>query len=1079
MPADAPTLPTATETLLLRHPAISAQHLAFVYAGDLWIADTDGSSARRLTASSGYTVAPAFSPDGQFLAYSSSEAGSMSVYVIPVAGGRPRRLTFHPGDDLVRGWTPDGRVLFASSRASMSSRVQQLYTLALDAGHPEALPLPMASRGAVSPDGRRVAYTPFGEPWWSWKRYRGGMTVPIWVLDLGSLEQHQVPHENATDSFPCWLGEKLYFLSDRRGTVNVFEYDDSSGTVTPLTQHDDFDVRWLSAGPDRLVYEQGGRLHLLRPGEDQGRALSISLAADRPATQVRYVPAADFVTACGLSPTGVRAVFAARGEVFTVPASKGDVRLLTENSGVACRDPAWSPDGSAVAYLSDEGGEYGLVVADQMGAVQRRYGLPGPSFYYAPQWSPDGARIALTDKALNLSVLQLDSGEVRRLDTDTYDHPERSLDPAWSPDGQWLVYTKRLPNHLRAVFLYDLASGEAHQLSDGTSDAVTARFSPDGRLLYFAASVNYGLNTGWLDMSSYERRVSRHLYVAVLRREDPSPLAPESDEELQTSRPTMLGEANRVLPAPSALEPVRVDLEGLSQRILALPTPPGDYRRLQVAQGRLFYLERLAGQSDTQEGPEHFALHSYDVQKRVSTVFLERVQDAWVSADGLKLLYASGTPTTYAVVPVEAAPKPEDGRLDLSGALLRVEPLAEWGQMFQEAWRIHRDYFYDADMHGLDWEKVGARYRPFLAHLGHREDLNVLLSELAGELVAGHAYVGGGDVPKAVPERTGLLGADFVVEGEHYRIGRIYQGLNWRPELRAPLTEPGVNVREGEYLLTVNGRPVRSDRSIYELFGQTADRVTELRVSPTPDDSDARTVTVRPIDSEARLRHWSWVEDNRRRVERMSAGRVAYIYMADTAKWGYDAFNRDYFSQLGKQGVVLDERFNGGGSVADYVVDLLDRPLLSYWATREGQPFASPNASISGPKAMVINELAGSGGDALPLFFQRRGLGPVVGKRTWGGLIGIYDYPALQDGGSVTSPRLAIFSPDGAWEVENQGVAPDIEVEMTPRAVADGHDPQLDQAVALVLAELEARPPQGGTRPDPARRALENDSTGR
>jgi tricorn protease len=1065
------------ETLLLRHPALSAQHLAFVYAGDLWLAGADGSSPRRLTAAGGYTVAPAFSPDGQHLAYSNSAAGSMNVYVVPVSGGRPRRLTFHPGDDLVRGWTPDGRVLFASSRASIHGRVQQLFTLALDAAHPQVLPLQMAARGAAAPDGRRLAYTPFAEPWWSWKRYRGGMTVPIWLLDLETLEQRQVPHENATDSFPCWLGEQLYFLSDRRGTVNVFRYDESSGEVTQLSFHEDFDVRWLSAGPGQLTYEQAGRLHLLRPGQDQGRALNLSLGADRPATQPRQVPAADFVTTCGLSPTGARAVFAARGEVLTVPVSKGDVRRLTENSAVMSRDPAWSPDGAAIAYLSDEGGEYQLIVSDQKGAVQRRYPLPGPTFYHAPLWSPDGTRIALSDKRLNLLVLQLDSGEVQLLDTDTYDHPQRSLDPAWAPDGQWLAYTKRLPNHLRAVFVFDLAAGQVHQLSDGSSDAVSARFSPDGRLLYFAASVNYGLNTGWLDMSSYERRVARHLYAAVLRRDDPSPLAPESDEELPTPAGPVVADSPQpaqppVVPERVRTEPVRLDLEGLSQRVVALPTPAGDYRRLQSAGDKLFYLERPVGQNDADEGPEHFILHSYDVKKRAVSVFLERVQDFWVSADGLKLLYASGTPTTYAVVPVEAPPKPEEGRLDLSGVLLRVDPLAEWAQMFQEAWRVHRDYFYDAGMHGLDWAAMGERYRPFLAHLGHREDLNVLLAELAGELVAGHAYVGGGDVPEAAPERTGLLGADFVVEGDVYRIARIYQGLNWRPELRAPLTEPGVNVREGEYLLAVDGRPLRADMSVYELFGQTADRVTELRVSPTPDDADARTVMVRPIESEARLRHWSWVEDNRRRVETLSGGRLAYVYMADTAKWGYDAFNRDYFSQLGKQGVVLDERFNGGGSVADYVVDLLERPLLSYWATREGQPFASPNASIPGPKAMVINELAGSGGDALPLFFQRRGLGPVVGKRTWGGLIGIYDYPALRDGGSVTSPRLAIFSPDGAWEVENEGVAPDVEVEMTPRAVADGHDPQLERAVTLVLAELELRPPPSVARPAPVRRAL-------
>ncbi len=1064
-----PTAPQAAGTLLLKQPTLSAHHLAFIHAGDVWLADQDGQRARRLTATSGYKTALAFSPDGQHLAFSGNDSGSMSVYVMPTAGGPPRRLTFHPGNDHVRGWTPDGQVLFASARASVSARVQQLFTMPLDGDHPTALPMPTAERGAISADGRRIAYTPFGEPWWSWKRYRGGMTVPIWLLDLHTLEHTVVPHENATDTFPCWLNGALHFLSDRRGTVNVFRLDEAQGEVTQLTFHDDFDVRSLSAGPDALVYEQGGRLHRLTPGEDQGEALSITLDADYPARRPRLVPAAPFITASGLSPTGARAVFAARGTVLTVPASKGDARVITSDSGSAARDPAWSPDGQAIAYFSDERGEYELVVADQKGEVRRRYPLGTPSFYHAPLWSPDGARIAFTDKALNLSYVTLDTGEVTRVDTDTYDHPERSLDPAWSPDGQWLTYTRRLPNHLRAVFLHDLARRETHQLSDGASDAISARFSPDGRLLYFAASVNYGLNTGWLDMTSYERPVTRNLYVTVLRRDDPSPLAPESDEEAPGS-PAGIGEG-------AAPEATRVDVEGLAERTLALPTPPGDYHHLQVAQGRLFYLERRTeARAPTDDAPETYMLHAYDAQKRSASVFLEGVRDYWVSANGQKLLYAGREPGSYALVGTDTPPKPEDGRLDLSAVQVRVDPAAEWRQIFREAWRIHRDYFYDADLHGLDWPAVYEKYAAFLPHVGHREDLNALLAELSGELVAGHAYVGGGDQPKPTPEQVGLLGADYALQDGHYRITRVYRGLNWRPELRAPLTEPGVNVREGEYLLAVNGRPVRASMNLYEAFGQTANRVTDLRVGPTTSDADARTVTVRPIDSEARLRHWSWVEDNRRRVDALSGGRLAYIYMADTARWGYDAFNRDYFSQLGRQGVVLDERYNGGGSVADYVVDLLDRPLLSYWATREGQPFASPNASIFGPKAMVINELAGSGGDALPLFFQRRGLGPVVGKRTWGGLIGIYDYPVLRDGGFFTSPRLAIFSPDGAWEVENEGVTPDVEVEMTPKAVIEGGDPQLERAVALVLAELEARPPRTVPRPPPARRAVREDT---
>jgi tricorn protease len=460
------------------------------------------------------------------------------------------------------------------------------------------------------------------------------------------------------------------------------------------------------------------------------------------------------------------------------------------------------------------------------------------------------------------------------------------------------------------------------------------------------------------------------------------------------------------------------------------------------------------------------------MKARTSAVFVEKVRDYWVSANGKKLMYQAGTPPTFAIVDVDKPPQPDDGKLNLDAAEILVDPHAEWQQIFQEAYRIHRDYFYDPHMHGLNWQATAEKYRAFLAHLGHRDDLNYLLAELSGELVVGHAYVGMGDIPAPKPVQVGLLGADYEVVDGAYRIQRIYAGLNWQPELRAPLTEPGVNVRVGEYILAVNGRTLRAPTSIYQLFEQTADRITELRVSTTPDEADARNVTVRPIDDESRLRHWSWVEQNRRMVGQLSGGRVAYIYMADTGQIGYEAFNRYYFSQLDKQAVVLDERFNGGGKVADYVVDLLNRPVLSHWATREGRPFSSPNASIFGPKVMIINELSGSGGDALPLFFRRRGLGTLVGKRTWGGLIGIYDYPTLIDGGMFTSPRLAIYSPDGQWEVENEGVAPDIEIEMTPKLVIEGHDPQLEQAVALVLAELERAPRAMALRPAPVQRAV-------
>lgn len=1062
-----PPTQTAAETLLLRQPTISADHIVFVYAGDLWITNRDGEWPQRLTAQKGRKLNPMFSPDGRWIAFSGNYDGNLSVYVIPTEGGAPRRLAYHPAEHFVRGWTPDGQVLFSSARDSMSPRVRRLYRVPLDGGHSEALPMPMAERAAYSPDGRQLAYTAYNEAFWSWKRYRGGMTVPIWVLDLASYEHVEIPHENASDTFPCWLGNAIYFLSDRSGTMNVFRYDTGTRAVTQQTFHEDFDVRSLTSGAGRLVYEQGGRVHIFTPEDGQSRALSIKIAADLPYTRPHYQKAAPFIEACGLSPTGVRAVFEARGEILTAPAGKGDIRNLTSTPGIFDRDPAWSPDGQSIAYFSDASEEYELVVSDQKGVEKRAYSLGKQSFFYAPTWSPDSKRIACTDKALNLSYITLESGEIVHVDTDTYDHPLRSLDPAWSPDGKWLAYTRRLPNHLRAVFLYELASGQIHQVSDGMSDAISACFSKDGKLLYFAASVNYGLNTGWLDMSSYERPVNRDLYVAVLSNDDPSPLAPESDEEQPR-------DAHAAEPPKDEATPVsvRIDLEGLGQRIVALPVPPGDYHRLQVAEGKLFYLKSAPDRWVDPEATSDNMLYAYDIKERKSDMFVEKVRDYWVSADGKKLLYRTGKPPELAIVDVDKPPKPEDGKLNLDAAEILVDPRAEWRQIFQEAYRIHRDYFYDPELHGLDWKAMAERYRPFLAHVGHRDDLNYLLAELSGELVVGHAYVGMGDIPAPEPAKVGLLGADYEVVDGFYRIQRIYPGLNWHPELRAPLTEPGVNVRAGEYILAVNGRPLRAPTSIYSLFGQTADRITDLLVSPTPNEADARMVTVRPIDDESRLRHWSWVEENRRKVDELSGGRVAYIYMADTALSGYESFNRYYFSQLDKQALVLDERFNGGGSVADYVVDLLNRPLLSYWATREGRPFTSPNASIFGPKVMIINELAGSGGDALPLFFRRRGLGPLVGKRTWGGLIGIYDYPKLIDGGFFTSPRLAIYGPDGAWEVENEGVAPDVEVEMTPKLVIEGHDPQLERAVELVLAALEANPRAAAPRPSPVRRAV-------
>ncbi|MBN1580405.1 MAG: PD40 domain-containing protein [Anaerolineae bacterium] len=1070
-----------SETLLLKQPTVSAEHVAFLYAGDIWIADRDGGTPRRLTVHEGEKSTPMFSPDGQWIAFSGNYDGNTCVYTIPSEGGSPRRLTYHPGADWVRGWTPDGQhVLFASSRDTSTLRYKRLYTVPIEGGFPEPLPLPMAERGAYSPDGSQLAYTRIPEPFWSWKRYRGGMTPVIWVFDFATQDIVEIPHSNASDTFPCWMGDTVYFLSDRNHTVNLFGYDPQSQFVKQLTHHDDFDIRSLTSGAGVLAYEQAGRIHIYDPAAGAGTPLKIRVAADLPFTRPHYQRGAKAIRKAGLSPTGARAVFEVRGEILTVPAKKGDIRNLTRTPGVHERDPAWSPDGQRIAYFSDASGEYELVIADQTGLKEKTFiSLGKKTFFYSPIWSPDSTKIVYTDKALNLYTIDLDTKTPVYIDKDGYDHPDRTLDPAWSPDSKWIAYTKRLNTHIRAVFLYELSSGETHQVTDGLSDTTSVCFSPDGKYLFFTASVNYGLNTGWLDMSSYERPISRSLYVAVLSKDDPSPLAPESDEEAEKEESTEekektnendKGEEKKEDTEKKPIE-VKIDLENLGQRILALPVPARDYDALQAGENKLFYLELLPHQFDSRK-PLLYHLRTFDLEERKDEVFLEQVRGYWLSADGKKLLYQGEKDGDYAIVETAKKPENNDGKLKLSRMELYVEPRAEWQQMFNEVRRIQRDYFYDAHMHGVDWNAVCAKYEPFLDHVGHRSDLNFIFAEMMGELVAGHAYVGGGDVPQPEHVQCGLLGADFEIADGYYHIKHIYSGLNWHPELRSPLTEPGVNVSAGEVILAVNGQPLRAPDSIYRLFEKTAGCLTELLVSPSTDEKDARTVTVKPINSETALRHWFWVESNRKKVDELSDGRVAYVYMTNTSIEGYHSFNRYYFSQLDKQAVVLDERFNGGGSVADYVIDMLGRPLLCHWATREGKIFHSPNASIFGPKVMIVNEYAGSGGDAMPLFFRRRGLGKLVGKRTWGGLIGIYDYPVLMDGGMVTAPRMAIFSPDNEWEVENVGISPDIEVEMTPKLVIAGRDPQLEKAVEIVLAELAVNPPTEVKRPAPADRTI-------
>jgi tricorn protease len=1077
---------------LLQKPTVSRTQVAFVYGDDLWIVSRQGGEARRLTAGAGVETDPVFSPDGSLIAFTGEYDGNTDVYVVPAAGGVPRRLTYHPGADVVVGWTPDGKqVLFRSGRNSYS-RFNRLFTIPVEGGYPTEVPLPMATEGSYSPDGQRLAYAPLPRAFSIWKRYRGGQTSPIWIATLADGHVEKVPRDNSNDFNPMWVGDKVYFLSDRAGPVTLFGYDTQSKQVSQVLPNDGLDLKSASAGPDVLVYEQFGSLHLLDPQSGKAQKLDVHVAGDLTSARPHFEKVGKQIRSADVSPSGARAVFEARGEILTVPAEKGDVRNLTESYGVAERDPAWSPDGKSIAYFSDESGEYALHIRDQKGTGPVRKITPGdaPSFYYTPIWSPDSKKIAYTDKRLNVWFVDLGTGKSTKVDSNTYDSPFRSLDPVWSPDSKWIGYTKQLKNHLHAVFVYALETGKSRQVTDGMSDARYPVFDRGGKYLFFTASTDIGPTTGWLDMSSFNRPVTRSVYVAVLGKDLPSPLAPESDEEKgeerQTPQPAAGSHATTAeKPAEKGKEkkepaPVRIDFENLDQRVLALPIPARNYVGLQAGKtGTLFLLEGPGPGVGQRMGPPAATLHKFDLEKRKTDKVLDGVATVRVAHNGDKILYrqgenwfirplsalgGAGGPAAAAAM-AQAAGGSSAGPLKTGDMEVRVDPHAEWKQMYREVWRIERDFLYDPAAHGLDLHVAEKKYQPYLAGLAGRSDLNYLFGEMLGELSLGHVFVGGGDLPEVKHVKGGLLGADYRIENGRYRFARIYRGENWNPQARAPLTQPGVNVKEGEYLLAVNGRELRAPDNVHRLLENTAGKSVVLKVGPNPDGKGARDVTVVPVESELMLRNLAWIEANRRKVAELTGGRVAYVYLPDTSVGGYTNFNRYYFAQIDKQAAILDERFNGGGTAADYIIDYMRRPLMNYWSTREGADFTTPVGSIYGPKAMIINEEAGSGGDAMPWYFRRAQVGPLVGKRTWGGLVGIYDYPQLIDGGAVTAPRVAFWNPEGAWEVENHGVAPDIDVEYDPEVVRQGHDPQLEKAVAVVLEALEKQPQSRPQKP--------------
>jgi len=1060
---------TAQETRLLREPTLSADQVAFTYGADLWVASRDGGLARRLTATPAVESDPHFSPDGRWIAFTSNRSGVPSVYLVSVDGGEPTRLTWYPAASYAQGWTNDGRrVLYSSTRETAPSGYERLWTVSRDGGPSTLIPAPRGHAGSYGPGGGRMAIEPLSRWDWEWRSYRGGQNKPLIIMDLGSLEETRLPNaDRSTDRFPVWMGDKVFFLSDRDWAMNVWSYDVPSGELAQVTHFTDVDVKTLSGGPSGLVFEQDGYLHTLDPASGQTRRLEITVRGDFPWAEPQWEDVSERVSSASLSPTGKRALMEARGEVFTVPVEHGDSRNLTQTSGADDRAPVWSPDGAQVAWFSDDGSGYQLLIGPQDGLSEpRRLSIGESKMVWEVTWSPDGKYIAWVDDDVRIQVLEVESGDITTADVGGTNLERGGMGITWSPDSKWLAYARTFPNNYRRIVAWSVEDGETRALTDPLADATSPAWDRDGRHLYFLASTDLALGSGWANTSSIAADPTYAAYVMILRDDDPTPFTLRSDEEevkgdeaagseagasgagaAAAGSPQSGGSEGGSGQSQEAGEDVRIDMDGIQQRIVALPMPVRRYAAAVAGpKGTVFIAERV-------ENEPGLTLHKFSLEERKADVFARGISSVSVSNDGEKMLYRSGS--RWSVVGTGRPPEPGSGALEVN-LRMRLDRMAEWQQIFDEAWHYERDFFYDPGMHGNDWNAVRRRYRPLVQYVRHREDLTYLLDQINGELSVGHSFVGGGDYPEVGTPQVGLLGADLEAEGGRWRIQRIYTLESWNPGLSAPLDQPGLRAEEGDYLVAVNGQELTTDQDPYRLLDGTAGRQTVLHLNDRPTMDGAWTVTVEPIRSEGQLRQRAWVEGNRRMVDELSDGRLAYVWVPNTGGGGFVSFNRYFFAQQDKEGAVIDERFNGGGNLDDYMVDYMTRTLRAA-VTNEvpgGKPIVLPQG-VLGPKVLLINEMAGSGGDYFPWAFRQQQVGPLIGARTWGGLVKSSVHYPMVDGGYLTAPDNAVFDPiNNEFIAENEGVPPDIEVLQDARSVAEGRDPQLERGVQEALRLL-------------------------
>jgi len=1065
--------PPEGPTKLLRFADISKDKVVFAYAGDLWIASREGGAARRLTSHVGDELYPKFSPDGKWIAFTGEYDGNPDVYVISSEGGEPKRLTFHPGNDIVLGWTPDGKdVLFRSDRFSAPpGRYTKLFLVSPQGGPAKPLQVPRASLTSFSPDGTKIAYLETSQEFRTWKRYRGGWSLPIAIFDLKKNSYEELPKTAGMDLFPMWHGNTIYFISDRDGAMNLFSYDLSSKQTKKLTDYKEYDVKWPSLGPDAIVYENGGVLYEFNLASGKTRNLPIVVRGEDIEARPEFKTVAQSIGSYSLSPSAARALVEARGNIFTIPAEHGSIRTLTTNhSGVHELNPAWSPDGKWVAYLSDKTGEFELYTQPQMGGEETRITTDGGVYRYGPSWSPDSKKLLYWDKVLRLWYISLEDKKPVLVDKSDYG---TISDGSWSPDSLWIAYSKPHRRGSNDIFLYSLGTKKITMVSSGFYNDNNPVFDDNGKFLYFISTRYFYPSVGQLDQR-FNYYSTDGIFAVTLKADEASPFKPQSDEEKAADekkddkkgadaksadkKPDEQKEEKKDEKKPEAVKPIQIDLEGIGSRLAPVPISAGILSNLAARKDKFFYIStpQEARQFGTPERGPRNVLHVYDLTKREDKVLLEGIDGYDLDKEGKKVIYKAGP--VYGIV--EAAPgkaKVGEGKLNLSELQVKIDPREEWREVFHEAWRVERDFYWDPNMTGHNWKKIGERYEALLPWVAHRSDLNYIIGEMIAELSTSHTYVGGGDQPTKPHVSVGMLGADFEPDGGYFRITKIYPGENWSDSSRSPLTEPGLKVKAGDYLIAVDGQEAHSSQDAYSYFQDLAGRLVTLKMNSKSTPEGAWEITVKAASSEAGPRYLDWMDANRRKVAEATGGRIGYMHVPDTSFPGIIAFDKQFTAQLDKDGIIVDERYNSGGQIPDFYTEKLRRELLAALAPREGKDVPWPPVAIYGPKVMIVNELAGSGGDAFPWFFHRQKIGPIVGTRTWGGLVGISRGIPLHDGGNVTAPEFAFWSSDngGEWIVENHGVDPDYVVPQRPDLVVSGRDPQLEKAIELAKEELK------------------------